>query len=153
MPDALAVVLPFFFVFFFCFFFLFFVLFCFVCFVFVYFFASAFSVISCCRVLIVVSSLYSFDFYVLGIFALMGSKSFTQTKQMSCVHHGRAKGDGCGHVKSILAPPTPLLPPPTPPPPPPRRIFTDGSKTVLSALPFLLLCVFACMSWWNFYFG
>ena len=29
------------------------------------------SVISCCRVLIVVSSLYSFDFYVLGDVALM----------------------------------------------------------------------------------
>ena len=35
------------------------------------FFCFSISVISCCRVLIVVSSLYSFDFYVLEDIALM----------------------------------------------------------------------------------
>ena len=26
---------------------------------------------------------------------------FTWTEQMSCVYHGRTKGEGCGHIKSI----------------------------------------------------
>ena len=54
------------------------------------FFCFIFSVISCCQVLIVVSSLYSFDFYVLEGVALM-----------SCVYYGRAKGEGCGYEKSM----------------------------------------------------
>ena len=50
------------------------------------------SVISCCRVLFVVSSLYSFDIYILGDVAMMSKKPFTTTEQMSCVYHGRTKG-------------------------------------------------------------
>ena len=49
------------------------------------------SVIYSCLVLITVSSLYSFDFYV----------AFMWTEQVSCIYHGRTKGEGCGHVKSI----------------------------------------------------
>ena len=62
------------------------------------FFCFSISVISCCRVLIVISSLYAFDFYVLGDVAL---KPFTRTELMSCVYNGRTKGEGCGHTKSI----------------------------------------------------
>ena len=64
---------------------------------------------------IVVSVLYSFDFYVLGDIALMSKKPFTRTEHMSCVYHSRTKGEGCGNVKSIN------------PPPPPCTIFTDRS--------------------------
>ena len=48
--------------------------------------------------LIVVSSLYSFDCYVLGNVALMSQEPFTRTEQMSCVYH---EGERCGHLISI----------------------------------------------------
>ena len=51
------------------------------------------SVVSCCRVLIVDSSLHSFDFYFLGVVALMSQEPFTRTEEMSCVYHGRTKGE------------------------------------------------------------
>ena len=84
MPDALALVGP-----------TGVILLVFVCF--------SISVISCCQVLIVVSSLYSFDFYVLGDVGLTSYEPFTRTEQMSCVYYGRTEGEGCGHVKAIKA--------------------------------------------------
>ena len=43
---------------------------------------------------------------------------------MSCVYHSRTKGEGCGHLKSIKAPPAP-------PTPTPSKVFTDRFKAVL----------------------
>ena len=34
-----------------------------------------------------------------------------RTEQIMCLNHGRSKGEDCGHVKSIKAPPSP---PPAP---------------------------------------
>ena len=32
---------------------------------------------------------------------------FTRTEEMSCVYHGRTKGEGCGHVNRFKLPPPP----------------------------------------------
>ena len=67
---------------------------------------------------------------------------------MFCVYNSRTKGEGCGHVVSIEAPPPPS---PTPSHQPvifwlivPKRCFCYG-------LLYLSLYVFACMSWWNIF--
>ena len=39
--------------------------------------------------------------FVVADVALMSKEPFTWTEQMSCVYHGRTKGEVCGHVKSI----------------------------------------------------
>ena len=64
-------------------------------------FVVFFSSISDFLLSIVVSSLNSFDFYVLRDVSLIRKEPFTRTGQMSCVYHGRTKGESCGHVKSI----------------------------------------------------
>ena len=48
-------------------------------------------------------TVFSFDFYVLGDVALTSLKPLTRTEQMFCLYHGRTKGKGCGHIKSIKA--------------------------------------------------
>ena len=75
-----------------------------------------------------------------------------RTKLISCVYHGRTKGEGCGHVKSIQGPP---------PAPPVRFLLTpfQGDASAVDLL-FLSLYIFACtcMSWcflgffWVFFF-
>ena len=51
------------------------------------FFGFTSSVISYRQVVIVVSSLYSFDFDVLRDVVLMSEEPFTRTEQMSCVYY------------------------------------------------------------------
>ena len=58
------------------------------------FFSSGVSVVSCCRVLVVVSSLW----FVGGF---EGGWAFLRAGQIMCLSRGRSKGEDCGHVKSI----------------------------------------------------
>ena len=95
-----------------------------------FWFSFSISIISRCRVLIFVLFLYSFDFYILGDVAQMSKKPFTRTEQMPCVYHGRTKGEGCGHVKSIKAP---------------SKGFTDRSKAMLLLWFTISVIISLCM--------
>ena len=59
---------------------------------------------------------------------------------MSCVYHGRTKGEGCGYVKSIKAPPS--------------KVFTDRSKAVLlmwfTISVIVCLCMYVLLIFFNF---
>ena len=76
---------------------------------------------------------------------------------MCCIYYSRTKGEGCGHLKSIKAPPfPPSSSPPHPQLPPISQylFFTERSKVVLM-LWFtisVIVCLHVCAGE-NFYFG
>ena len=74
-----------------------------------------------------------------------------RSEQITCLNRGRSKGEDCGHVKSIQAPP----PSSTRPPPHPSEIFfTDRSKAVLlSWFIFVIVRLWMCVSLTSFCFG
>ena len=119
------------------------------------FFCYSISVNSCYRVLIVVSSLYLFDFYVLGDVALMSQEPFKRIVHMSCIYHGRTKIEGSGHENRFKTPARPLPPLAPTPTPPKSNIFTDSSKAMLllwfTISVIVCLCIYVLVNF--FYFG
>ena len=49
---------------------------------------------------------------------------------MSCIYHGRTKGEGCGHIKLLEVP---------------QSYFTDHSKALLQLWFIISVIVFLCM--------
>ena len=117
-------------------------------------FCFSISVISCCRVLIVVLSLYSFDFYVLGGRCCKDELGTLHAVWINvlCIQRQNLVRM-LWPLKIDLTSPPPLPLPHSPHPPISNILLTVPRAYFCCCLLFLSLYVFACISWWIFYFG